>query len=1787
MLNMLKEFYEFIAKRIFKYFLVQSGQKLLQSAESFCLKLDDDEMVEGVKESLASILESNSDKGTFEFRCMDGSTFTTFTMLVNKMEIIIAAQDSHMTNDFLGATLRNKANEVNKPLLMITANPIDSALSGTRNMSAAGMPFYPEILIADIKKMVPANSKLSLMDKMILEFELSHREEDVFSDKTALYEYRELLAIMSSGIIEKEVFPGFRLFYIDDYSMFDNYSKKQLQREIKKNNDLFERIDRSVRFGDVDIDLSSDFDDKFITEVNAAKNQNIDSWSDKFTYSQVLASIEKKQEKKGNPLQIENDNISAYRNNIPTHQYAYESELFIRNEGSQKAKKRTKNILIFNEDRIPEISLRIDCNIRVPNTDIDNEGETFERDNKALIFKFSESPLQYRKIIIKDGVNKISYVFKICIIGLSPQFMIPTIKTSFVVDYNKNRKKCRIKLLGVGTDLSFNQTGEEVISEKLDDNKNYSCDYKKRLNLYASEDDLASFGSGINISILFADVKVPFVLFSDEAKSQEITGRRILRDKLSYKKGFTISGNLQIQRDSQEYFVKENLQRELYLENCIIQSKVLTGAIKELYENNKPLINSIDIELDEDVKNAYLEYLNAFAKAETIPTLAYLGDFDLHRAAENYVTKFVSQFTDAQEKKPLTLKQQNSLLLGTLTVGDGDEILITPFHVLNIAYQLALLNEKGFGEASNVIIDRLNSIYLLPYIQRKKVVYKVSDQLYSMEWKHYAPVENRKYMGGRKYVPKLVEDKVMEFTSHFRYIFDEINNRNIKINLINMGNCGEILQGIAQYYCHAVKKTPDIDKLLKFEVNVYTPDFKDFLDNDFNYLKERSKLNFYLDKKKLSIESGSAMNDLVGILSKNVKCYFHQDEGKNYAYAHITFYEMESEVTSEMATMNQIATGVSLGGLLSGVPSSKYGVRYRTGFGSKYAKNTELERIAELFNSLSQVSDSGNPYQSGVGISTQIDIKAESKMEEIYTSSNWVVFVDPKVDLDFFCEKEANSDLLIIHYSDQYTSSSGYDAITVTQKSKQYSKVIQEYLQEKGVQANATQISEIINLFNAVNGDWLLRLVSSKKTVGINKDSTFSREKISIVAAIKLMLAYLKNPAILWVPISLEEMLRVSGGAGLSQNDGILSAKNLGFDKGPTSDDLLFVGLHEKNGSLRVYFYPTEVKTGNNQLEVITKAFEQAASTADGLENALNPKNENVNEITYKVNRNFMMQLLINSCKKMQVYHVDDSQDWNIALDRYREKLLNEDYVISDDIREIIGKGAVLSFKKGFIHDPTSSKKDAISFIEMPEVDEYKLILKSVQDIATGLANGKGQLVPLCKQNISDLHGKSSEVCGLPSFESNTNITNNNGYTKTSDEKDKIQKDEKTGSKPTQQNAAESNELNNEEKKVNPGIHIRFGNNLRDGSPVFWNPNDTDQVFHTNTGIIGTMGTGKTQFTKSLITQLYRERYQNVEKAPIGILIFDYKGDYNESKKDFVNATDAKVLKPFHLPFNPLALTKSPSFKPLLPIHTANSFKDTLAKVYSTFGPKQQDTLFQCILDAYHQVGILEGDPNTWGLEPPTFETVYQIYSDNKEIKKNDSLFAAMNKLHQFQVFEGNASNTKSLFNLLQGVVVIDLSGYDSDIQSLVVAITLDLFYAQMQAAGSSKLSGKYRQLTKMILVDEADNFMSQGFPSLKKILKEGREFGVGTILSTQFLKHFGSGEDDYSAYILTWVVHNVADLKASDVDFVFNTEPKSAEEQKLFSSIKQLQKHYSIVKIGTGAPTYIEDLPFWKLIQE
>ena len=213
----------------------------------------------------------------------------------------------------------------------------------------------------------------------------------------------------------------------------------------------------------------------------------------------------------------------------------------------------------------------------------------------------------------------------------------------------------------------------------------------------------------------------------------------------------------------------------------------------------------------------------------------------------------------------------------------------------------------------------------------------------------------------------------------------------------------------------------------------------------------------------------------------------------------------------------------------------------------------------------------------------------------------------------------------------------------------------------------------------------------------------------------------------------------------------------------------------------------------------------------------------------------------------------------------------------------------------------------------------------------------------------------------------------------------------------------------------------------------------------------------------------------------------------------------------------------------------------------------------------------------------PTIYDVYQNYVSREDLKE-DSLYAAFTSLVDFEIFEPNSSKTNALIDIIDGVTVVNLSGMDEGIQNLVVAITLDIFYSQMQMAGHSTNNGNYREMTKIVLVDEADNFLSKDFKSIKKILKEGREFGVGTILSTQFLSHFSTADNEYANYIGTWVVHKVPDMTGKDVKFIFNTQSKS-EEDNVINRIKKLEKHYSIVALGNESkPLHIRDKAFWEL---
>ncbi|MEZ9324665.1 hypothetical protein AB4149_07355 [Vibrio cyclitrophicus] len=76
--------------------------------------------------------------------------------------------------------------------------------------------------------------------------------------------------------------------------------------------------------------------------------------------------------------------------------------------------------------------------------------------------------------------------------------------------------------------------------------------------------------------------------------------------------------------------------------------------------------------------------------------------------------------------------------------------------------------------------------------------------------------------------------------------------------------------------------------------------------------------------------------------------------------------------------------------------------------------------------------------------------------------------------------------------------------------------------------------------------------------------------------------------------------------------------------------------------------------------------------------------------------------------------------------------------------------------------------------------------------------------------------------------------------------------------------------------------------------------------------------------------------------------------------------------------------------------------------------------------------------------------------------------------------------------------------------------------------------------------MDEADIFMPQNFPSLRKILKADREYGVGVIFSTQDITHFQTGENDYLNCVLTWVIHCLPKICPQELKAMFGVNKKA-----------------------------------------
>lgn len=370
-------------------------------------------------------------------------------------------------------------------------------------------------------------------------------------------------------------------------------------------------------------------------------------------------------------------------------------------------------------------------------------------------------------------------------------------------------------------------------------------------------------------------------------------------------------------------------------------------------------------------------------------------------------------------------------------------------------------------------------------------------------------------------------------------------------------------------------------------------------------------------------------------------------------------------------------------------------------------------------------------------------------------------------------------------------------------------------------------------------------------------------------------------------------------------------------------------------------------------------------------------------------------------------------------------------------------------------------------------------------------------------------------------------------------------------------------------------LRVRLGTHLITSEPVYWLPEDTRFPAAANLAVVGGGKTGNTQMLFSAAIQLLRQKEQAGES--LDLLLVDGLEDYNDSRSNFLELTDARLLRLHKLPFHPLRLSGLEQ-KPQLHTHIAMVFADTMARSYG-LSPLEKSTLVQSVIAAYASFGITS-DPLTWNRKPPSLEDVYEEYRARPQGQRSDTVAHILDNLSTMELFDPEAAGKAPLLDQLQGTVVLDMSGYPEALKHFVLSLLLETIWAQIP----SRQRTLDRKLQNMILIDHADRLFSAGNPGLEGLLIQGWEYGVGLMFSAQSMELFQDDAFDCRKWIRAWLLHNVADLQKTDLEFLLQMDIPDSELARLYQTSTQLPKLHSLIFLGTEDPVLAEDLPFFEI---
>ncbi len=291
---------------------------------------------------------------------------------------------------------------------------------------------------------------------------------------------------------------------------------------------------------------------------------------------------------------------------------------------------------------------------------------------------------------------------------------------------------------------------------------------------------------------------------------------------------------------------------------------------------------------------------------------------------------------------------------------------------------------------------------------------------------------------------------------------------------------------------------------------------------------------------------------------------------------------------------------------------------------------------------------------------------------------------------------------------------------------------------------------------------------------------------------------------------------------------------------------------------------------------------------------------------------------------------------------------------------------------------------------------------------------------------------------------------------------------------------------------------------IRLGGDVYWNPEA-----HPNPHvlILGGSGTGKTWTMRLLAGEL--------SKRGRRCLLLDFHGDLViPGIQSYSISLDSRYG------VNPLEMSMDPEGGG--PDPQRFEVVEQLRNAFRPMGGLQLVLVDACVRETYSRAGIVQADRTTWNRPAPHFGQLLEEIDRRIKAEPKDTrirgLSAKLAMAFDFQIFSKPNVPVEEICRrdlcgpsagkmpALAGTIRLDLTKLPAPLQYLAADTILKLIFRQRQLQRHAESVPLYLLIDETKLCTPAKK--EAPFNALNRIVTEGRKFGLGLILSSQFVGH-------------------------------------------------------------------------------